>query len=505
MRSSSFGSVCRLASSIILLTVIGCKWAEVGYAVPEGPLPPNTVTFSQMMRALSATPGFMDAMLARLNVEDKNGPTLMTPRLVTRLKRLMLGRDWQGMNRFPGWTMSALNPTAGAVNRMLLRNRTGADEAVKESAPGDIEKYVDLEAYPLDQEVTINLDEPSTLPGFKTEDVMSDLGGGVTMRDGADPILAPMHPESQRLVNVLNRLSMNALEGTAPATATIGGKVATTPVELMQALMDTGHTVVVSDGRYFANFGHFHYHGQDVIMPFWINAQVHVPGTARTLLVPATHAEYEWEIRGPTVNANVSWFFGVDGKAEFRTMDSLNQGWVLGRHAHEYRGADALEVTRLMDKMMVAYAHQHIRRPDLPFGGYYALGVCQDAVAAIEKKMTGKVTLFPNTADVTLFDDSRDAEVNALMRETPNDRSGLPEPERIFGSVPTSDLSAVTIPGLSADLIKVHAAWEDGTLERTPNWIRKIVVQISLLVAVVLATAIMLWRRRRRAKAQQPG
>jgi hypothetical protein len=158
-----------------------------------------------------------------------------------------------------------------------------------------------------------------------------------------------------------------------------------------------------------------------------------------------------------------------------------------------------------MDKMMVAYAHQHIRRPDLPFGGYYALGVCQDAVAAIEKKMTGKVTLFPNTADVTLFDDSRDAEVNTLMRETPNDRSGLPEPERIFGSVPTSDLSAVTIPGLSADLIKVHAAWEDGTLERTPNWIRKIVVQISLLVAVVLATAIMLWRRRRRAKAQQPG
>jgi len=55
--------------------------------------------------------------------------------------------------------------------------------------------------------------------------------------------------------------------------------------------------------------------------------------------------------------------------------------------------------------MALAYIHQHLRRPAIPFGGYYALGVCQDAVAAIEKKMTGGATLFPNTADAALFDD----------------------------------------------------------------------------------------------------
>jgi hypothetical protein len=508
MRSLLLGSVWRLASSVLLLTVIGCNWAEIGYAVPEGPLPPNTILFSQMMRQLSATPGFTDAMLAHVNEVNQNGPALMTPRLVRRLKRMIIGRDWQGMNRFPGWTMRALNPTANIAERLVRRqgnaNGTADESEANKESLDEAEKWVDVETYPLDKAVTISLDEPSALPPFSVADVMTDLGAGVTVRDGADPVIAPMHPESQRLVNVLNRVSLNGVEGAAPATVTIGGKTAATPEALMQALMDTGHTVVVHDGRYFANFGHFRFHGQDVIMPFWLNMQMLVPGTVRPLLVPASHAEYEWEVRGPKINAHVSWFFGVDGKAEFRTMDSLNQAWVLGRYAHEYRGADAVEVTRLIGLMTVAYAHQHIRRPELPFGGYYPLGVCQDAVAAIEKRMTGKVTLFPITADTSLFDDPRDAEVNALMHATPNDREGgLPEPERVFGSLPTTDLNAVTIPGLAADLVATHNAWENGTLIRTPTWVGKLAAQlISGAVAIMLIVVLTLIFRKLRRKKQ---
>ncbi len=136
--------------------------------------------------------------------------------------------------------------------------------------------------------------------------------------------------------------------------------------------------------------------------------------------------EYEWEIRGPKVNANVSWYFGIDGKSQFRTMDTQDQAWVLGRHAHTYTDKDAVEVTRLVGKIVVAFMHQHLRRPDLPFGGYYPLGVCQDGVAAIEKKMTGNDTLFPNTADMSLFDDPRDAEVNAMIAAIPKDHEGEP-------------------------------------------------------------------------------
>ena len=207
----------------------------------------------------------------------------------------------------------------------------------------------------------MSLDKPSTLPGLSNAELVSEMGAGVVRGDVANPKLAPMHPESQRLADVLNRLGLNALDGAATVTAEVDGKTATTPQELVQALMATGHSVVVSDARYFANFGHFHFKGQDVMMPFFVNSQIAIPGTKRSLLVPVSHAEYEWEIRGPKVNADVSWYFGIDGKAEFRTMDTLDQAWVLGRHAHEYRDADAVEVTRLVGKMLIAYVHQHLR------------------------------------------------------------------------------------------------------------------------------------------------
>jgi hypothetical protein len=293
-------------------------------------------------------------------------------------------------------------------------------------------------------------------------------------------------------------MSLNGLDGAIPLAAEIGGHRAASPEEMVRTLMATGHTVVVSDARYFANFGHFHFKGEEVMMPFWLDSQIAIPGTKRSLLVPVSHAEYEWEIRGPKVNANVSWYFGIDGKSEFRTMDTQDQAWVLGRHAHEYRGDDAVEVTRLVGKMVVAFMRQHLRRPDLPFGGYYPLGVCQDGVAAIEKKMTGKSTLFPNTADESLFDDPRDAEVNAMMLAIPKDHSGaLPEPERIFGSLPTMDFHAITIPGLTEDLTVVHEAWQDGSLERTPSWIRKMTVRVIGVMAFTLLMGIVLVRRRR--------
>jgi hypothetical protein len=150
--------------------------------------------------------------------------------------------------------------------------------------------------------------------------------------------------------------------------------------------------------------------------------------------------------------------------------------------------------------MVVAFMHQHLRRPDLPFGGYYPLGVCQDGVAAIEKKMTGGDTLFPNTADVSLFDDPRDAEVNAMMAAIPKDHDGgLPDPERIFGSLPADDLNAITIPGLAQDLTRVKAAWQDGSLERTPTWMRRMLLRLIGAVAIGALAWLVIWRRRRQA------
>jgi hypothetical protein len=504
-RRLSVRTVFRGVCVSVLLALIGCQ-SEANYVVPEQPMPANTVLLSQMMRELSATPGFTDAMLAELDKDGKKGPALMTPALMKRLRELILGKDWQGLDRFPGWTMQEINPTVRVVGRVVAKDKDVADIAARHpGAPASavttdqMKPYIDLGEYSLEKAETVDLDKPSTLPGFTTDGLVSTMGAGVVRGDGANPKLAPLHAESQRLADVLNRLSMNGLDGSAPVTVTVDGKSAKTPEELVQALAATGHTVVVADARYFANFGHFHFKGEDVMMPFWVNSQIRVPRTKRSLLVPVSHAEYEWEVRGPKVNATVSWYFGIDGKAEFRTMDTLDQAWVLGRHAHEYRDAEAVEVTRLVGKMSVAYAHQHLARPDLPFGGYYPLGVCQDGVAAIERKMTGNDTLFPNTADGALFDDPRDAEVNELIKAIPKDRSGAaPDPERIFGSLPTTDFNAITIPGLASDLEVVHAAWTDGSLERTSSWIRKMTLRIVGVAALGMLAGIVVWRRRRR-------
>jgi hypothetical protein len=489
----------------VLFAVIGCR-TEARYVVPEEPMPPNTVLLSQMMRELSATPGFTDAVLAQLDKGGKGGPALMTPALVKKLRELILGRDWQGLDRFPGWTMQQVNPTVAVISKVVKKHPDTPPGtpvgAPTETWPSGVDKglmaeYLDLGSYSPDRAETVNLDKPSTLPGLTNEALVSELGAGVVRGDVANPKLAPMHPDSQRLADVLNRLSLNALEGVPTVKAEVDGKTATTPQELMQTLMATGHSVVIADARYFANFGHFHYKGQDVMMPFYVNSQIAVPGTNRSLLVPVSHAEYEWTIRGPKVNADVSWYFGIDGRAEFRTMDTLDQAWVLGRHAHEYRDAEALEVTGLVGKMLIAYVHQHLRRPDLPFGGYYPLGVCQDGVAAIERKMTGSDTLFPNTTEAALWDDPRDAEINAMMIAIPKDRTGAPpEPARIFGSLPTTDYSAITIPGLRADLDAVHAAWTDGTLVRTHPWWIEALLWAGVFALGITVVAMRMWTKR---------
>jgi hypothetical protein len=471
-----------------MLLVSGC---EEHYTPPESPMPPNTVLLSQMMRELSAQPGFTEAVIQQITgaAEVKRGPTLLTPKLVDELRKLIFGRDWADLDRFPGWKMGAITRSVGVIDRIVNGHVGGSGPANNPGHPGTPDgglSFLDLGSYGLEQEQTVSLDGPSEFPPFTTEGLISELGYHVERGDGPNEF-APEHAESARLAEALNRLAANALDGAKPFRVKLNGDTAATPEQLITALLSTGHQITVVDARYFANFGHLHYNGQDVMMPFWINTGFAVPQTgaplrwgARPLLIPVSHAEYEWEIRapknsavhGPRINADISYYFGIDGKSEWRTMDTLDQAWVLKRIAHSYTGANAVEITRLASLLTVAYMHQHQRRPNLPFGGYYTLGVCQDGVAAIEKHMTGNATLFPNTADITLFDDPRDAEVNALLSAIPTDRNGGPvEPERIFGSLPAGPgvdgrFSAITIPGLASDLAVSYAAWQDGKLRR---------------------------------------
>ena len=517
-------------------------------------MPPDTLLLSVMLRELSARPGFTQTLLADLEgakaAAAKKGPALLTPSLVEELRKRILGRDWQGLDRFPGWTMRAINPTVRVAGHVLAKDK--ALEGLSAVHPGSpapaldeeqARSFLEVGPYALGQEETVSLDAPSTLPPFTSAGFVTSLGAGVTRGDGPNA-LAAEHAESQRLAFVLNRLAANQLAGVKRFCVTVNGETVDTPEDLLRALGASGHEITVQDARYFANFGHLHFQRSpsdkplDVMMPFWVNTQIAVPTRGswwrrlffrpRPLLAPVSHAEYEWHLRAPRVradaftpgphissktqphtqphsrphiNADVSYYFGIDGKSEWRTMDTLDQAWVLKRNAHTYTGAQAVEVTRLAGLITVAIMHQHAKRPGLPFGGYYALGVCQDGVSAIEKKLTGRVTLFPNTADSSLFDDPADAEVNQLMQTIPKDRAGaMPEPERVFGSLPAEpgprgDFSAITVPGLAEDLRLSFAAWQAGSLGRMHGRLYYWAWTVGLAAAAATLAAVIARRR----------
>jgi hypothetical protein len=545
-----------VVSAILALTG-GCRRV---YQVPVLPLPPNTILLSQMMRQLSLQRGFTETLLTQLGDSraaaeakrkpSKRGPMMMTPPLLQELRDRVLGSQWQRLDRFPGWTVAEMSPVVDVAGRIAGKSEepaAGATQAgsggqppagggrspvisevnlrrraphpvMSEESEEQVREYLDLGPYSLRSRQTVNLDKPSKLPGFNVAANVVSLGDGVTRGDGPNA-LASEHAESQRLADVLNRLAANQLEGALPFVATLHLREARSPQELIRALQDADEDVTVDDARYFANFGHLHYQPQkaadpaakpgepqtrassaalDVMMPFWVNTQLAIPhSNGRTLLLPASHAEYEFHVHGPALNADVSYYFGVDGKSEWRTMDTLDQAWVLGRNAHEYTGYRAFEVTRLAGLMTVAYLHQHAERPRLPFDGYFTLGVCQDGVSAIEQHMTGAVTLFPNTVDAALFNDPRDAEVNALLASIPKDREGTrPTPERLFGSLPiapgpliTSAYDAVTIPGLAADLNITYAAWKQGDLDAPRSGLHN--PRLAVLLVAMLALAIL--------------
>ena len=440
----------KLALLASLLAATGCRPHK--YVAPESPLPPNTLLLSQMLRQ---QPDFVPTLLANLNQDSKRGPALMTPKLVDELRNRILGKDWTRLDRFPGWTMRAINPTM----------HVAADLVTKPDAAFNPAQYLDLGPYALDRAATVSLDAPSTFPPFTTQGIVTSLGDGIVYGDGPNA-LASEHADSQRLADILNRLAANKLDGAAQFNA----NSAITPEALIQRLMAEGDTVTVTDSRYFANFTHLHYNGNDVMAPFWIDTGLAVPHAhGRHLLVPVSHAELEWHIRGPRIHADISYYFGIDGKAEWRTMDTLDQPWVLHRDAHTYTGAQAVEATRLGGLFTSAYLRAHAAHPALPFGGYYALGVCQDAVSALERALTGRVTLFPNTVDTALFTDPRDAEANALLRAIPHDRDTVPTPDRIFGSLPAgpeNNFSAITIPGLATDLAATYATWQSNGVKK---------------------------------------
>jgi len=468
------------------LALLGIGIGGAALAVED---PAQTERLSAVMQRISSQPDYPAQVEALLG--GKSRKEFLTPGLVEDLRKLILGRDWQRVDHFPSLTIGALNQSVGVATRAAGKS----SEALEAFAP-EVGTYAVSKNLTLDLNIAVRkptyVDDPRT--------AVRQLPYGLVAGDGPNPDLAPMHAESTRLAQVLNRLAQNPVSGGAH-NGTLAVKFGNTSNivssdQLLPALVSAGETVTVDDDRYFANFGHLHDHGQDVLMPFWVDMQIVIPGEKRSLIVPVSHSEYELHVRGPRLNADVSFYFGVDGKAEFRTMDSLNEAWVLGRKAHVYTGEQAQTAIRMLSAALRVYKQVHAAHPELAFGGYYTLGVCQDTSAAVEQHLNGKTTLFPLTHEAAMFSnvESGDPEEQEFLREfqkLPNDRgSNPPEVSRVLGALPTVDIQSIPIPELKSDLIKVTAAGHFSALKRVPGLQQRL--QNWLLVAGVAAVLLTL-------------
>ena len=466
----------RHAVSFMALFLAGMLVCRAPLLADEAPWLP----VSKVMSELSQNPDFVEALYKRLGRDPKAGG-ILGPDEIKRLRELILGKNFEALDRFPGMTVPGMGRAVrlAAATMDHSGNKATPQPEVAEGATGAA----------IEEELGI----PAAGDPPAPDAYLRPLGFGLEAGDRIDPVLAGRYADSLRLAEVLNRLSLNSPDSGARYRIVVGGQPVDTPSALMDALTTAGHDLEVRDSRYFANFGDLIYHGRDVLTPFWIDTGLPVPGTDRTLLVPVSHSQHEFIVRGPVVNADLSFYFGIDGEAVFRPSVTRDQAWVMGKVAHRYRGAEALEVTRLAGGIVRAYSAIKQRHPELPFGGYYALGVCNDVNAMIELKMQGETSLFPLTLDPQFF--TGGGEVDQLAQRLPldNGRDAKPEPRRILGSIPVAELSMLPLPSLRKDLEAVGAAWESGTLTLTGSRDTSIWV-----VAVIGGFLAVLWLVRRR-------
>jgi hypothetical protein len=339
--------------------------------------------------------------------------------------------------RFPVLTVSEMN--------QMMRN--AGDLARKKKGKAPPPATADL--------VKESLNIPTGKPPQRPLAAPKELAPGLTRGFALDPERSKTFADSERLADVLNALALNHPDQPRRFVVTIDKEVVSSPAELTAALAKTGHRLVVRDVRYFANFGNLSYKGREVATPLWLDTGIPVPGEKRTLLVPATHSQHELVVTGPTVNAVTAFYFGTDGQAIFRPMPMKLQAWVGGRVAREYKGEQAHQAVRIAGVLRRVVQDKHQRYPDLPFNGYYALGVCNDFSALIELALTKKTTLFPLVRDLSFYPGQD--EIDRLARQLPVDGGKeQADMERIFGSQAVDNLEQLPFPALRADLAKLR-------------------------------------------------
>jgi hypothetical protein len=291
---------------------------------------------------------------------------------------------------------------------------------------------------------------PTGKPGLTGEPFLKDIGLGLSWGDRLDPEKAARAADSQRLADVLEAVALGELD-------VEGFDMAHFPTSFVERLTAQGHQLRVVDQRLAANFGDLERRGRPVATPLWVATGRQLPD-GDPLLLPVPHAQLVLIVRGPKVNADVTFYPSLDlagdgsGGARFRADVTTDQRWTGGWVAHTYEREQAVRALELMLLMRKAL-DEKIAAKQLALDGYFSLGVCTLAPAVVEQALFSQTTLWPLTHDPKYFDG--DGELDRLVRALPFDgrEDGKPPDDaRLIGALPWRTLRDVPFPTLARHL-----------------------------------------------------
>ena len=398
------------------------------------------VKFSKVMSDLSKNQEFMERLMNRIG-HGPNAGGILGPEELQLLKKLIFQKEFAAFDFFPGFTVRGMGVAFEMAGRELKKRQEKNPEMAK------VDEYPELKVNFI-EELGIPVKDRGETPAL--DSMIKDIGFGLKVGEMYSPEALKIRPDNLRMAYVLNRLSLNE-KGKPKYMIKMGDDVFDTPEGLVEKLLESDYRIEVRDARYFANFGKLYYNGTEVLTAYWLNTEYPIPGTDRKLLLPVAHTQHELNIQGSDFKVRLMYYFGSDGKLEFRSFDTVDQTWIGGRVVKIYSGKQAVEVVRIAGEAIRIFRKIQKENPDLPLGGYYKLGVCLDSNAIIEFHMTGRTTLYPLTHDVKYF--KGDSEVEQIMRKLPYDGGDIPpEPQRIRGSIPADEVSQLPIPSLREEL-----------------------------------------------------
>ncbi len=247
--------------------------------------------------------------------------------------------------------------------------------------------------------------------------------------------------DNQALAQALNLLSLNR-PGKPPKHTLVFDSLNFTSVEdFLTYLLANGNAINASDKRFFANFGGLWYDNQgqwaSIVTPLFADTGVVLP-SGQKLIVPVSHAELEISIHGPRINTDLIYYFSDEGSAEFIPKAAENKPWVGDRVVNSWTGMEAVKIIN----RAATTRRELIRKANkyhLPMGGYGPLGACTD----IEAMITGN-PIYPEIRNPKYY--SGDMTMDAWAANLPLDGKNPPSLERVWDSLPISNLSDLKVP-----------------------------------------------------------